>query len=113
MSTRTKTVKLTKLLKTGTPARTAARKCKVSRRYVFDMARLHKLPTNPPTSPNGRRERQILSALAVGYTVEQVGTFYSLAPCRIQEIRARAGKLVTPLRKSLKTHRPPSRRHPR
>ncbi len=85
--------KLKTLLEKGVPANAASKKLKISRRYAFDTARRHNWNTNPPTPPGGRRERQILAAMAAGFTASQVGDAFNLAPSRVQDLLKRANSI--------------------
>ena len=81
--------KIRSLLMGGVPISKVAKEVGLSRKRVYDYANKENLPYNPPVQPNGKVERKILEALAAGFSHQQVGEMFNMAPSVIDHIKSR------------------------
>jgi len=83
--------KVIALLRRGHNAAEVAEQVGLSRKRVFDLARRHRLPTNPLVKRNGRIEKQIVRASRI-LTIPEIGSAFRLAEPRVREILSRVDR---------------------
>jgi len=101
--------KIRSLLMGGVPVSKVAKQVGLSRKRVYDFATREKLPYNPPIKPNGKVERRILEALAAGFSRQEVGEMYNMAPVAIDILTERIKSSWTATTPSSST---PEKRNP-
>lgn len=75
------------MLLEGRSASEVATRLGCDRKWVYDVASRHQLPTNPSVKPGGRRELQIIRALvASNMDVVGVGKLFNQAPVNIEGV---------------------------
>lgn len=77
--------KVIALLQRGENAASVAIQVGLSRKRIFDIARRHKLPTNPHVTSGGRIETQIVQASRV-LTIPEIALAFRTAESRIKKI---------------------------
>jgi DNA-binding NarL/FixJ family response regulator len=78
------------LLEQGIPAARIGAQIGVSNRTVYQYIRKNRLPRNMIPQERGRREQGILAAKGAGFSHEEVGELFSLAPAAVEFVVNRA-----------------------
>lgn len=78
--------RIRELLEEGVPAARIAERLGVSNRTVYSYVRKHRLPRNAIPKPGGARETQILRAVGLGYSYEEIGEIYSMVPLLVERV---------------------------
>jgi len=74
------------LLNRGRSIRAVAEELEVSKRRIYDLARRLQLPYNAPLKVGGRKWRQVQELYQSGYSPEELGKMFRLAPSRVNRI---------------------------